>query len=188
MSNLMSLELLLFYLIHLYIFRAFLAHHQEILYCLVSRYVKRKCGRELWCLVVSVVWSVFPWHCLSARDDTAMCSAHVMTLRCAVHMWWHCDVQCTCDDTVVCNAHVMTLWCANTKGCIFSLLLPYFLAYSAHLKYNAHPKLFCISFEVQITCTTFVTLCMYLCTDHLVICGQLENCTLTFFVSIGPER
>ena len=23
-------------------------------------------------------------------------------------------------------------------------------------------------------------LCMYLCTDHLVICGQLENCTLTF--------
>jgi len=21
---------------------------------------------------------------------------------------------------------------------------------------------------------------MYLCTDHLVICGQLENCTLTF--------
>jgi hypothetical protein len=66
--------------------------------------------------------------------------------------------------------------------------VPYFPAYSAHLTYNAHPKLFCIPFEVQITCTTFLTLCMYLCTDHLVIYGQLENCTLTFFVSIGPER
>jgi hypothetical protein len=40
---------LLFYLIHLYMFRPFLAHHQEILYCLVSRYGKRKCGRALWC-------------------------------------------------------------------------------------------------------------------------------------------
>jgi hypothetical protein len=40
MSNLMSLKLLLFYLIHRYMFRAFLAHHQEILYCLVSRYGK----------------------------------------------------------------------------------------------------------------------------------------------------
>jgi hypothetical protein len=29
--------ILLFYLKHLYMFRAFLAHHQEILYCLVSR-------------------------------------------------------------------------------------------------------------------------------------------------------
>jgi hypothetical protein len=36
----MSLQL--FYLKHLYMFRAFLAHHQEILYCLVSRYGKRK--------------------------------------------------------------------------------------------------------------------------------------------------
>jgi hypothetical protein len=42
-SNLISLELLLFYLIHLYMFRAFLAQHKEILYCLVSRYGKRKC-------------------------------------------------------------------------------------------------------------------------------------------------
>jgi hypothetical protein len=67
MSNLMSLELLLFYLIHLYMFRAFLAHHQEILYCLVSRYGKLKCGRELWCPVVSLVWSVFPRHCLSVN-------------------------------------------------------------------------------------------------------------------------
>jgi hypothetical protein len=31
--------------------------------------------------------------------------------------------------------------------------IPYFLAYSVHLTYNAHPKLFCIPFEVQITCT-----------------------------------
>jgi hypothetical protein len=31
--------------------------------------------------------------------------------------------------------------------------LPYFPAYSAHLTYNAHPKLFCIPFEVQITHT-----------------------------------
>jgi hypothetical protein len=31
-------------------FRAFLAHSQEILYCLVSRYGKRKCA--LWCPVV----------------------------------------------------------------------------------------------------------------------------------------
>jgi hypothetical protein len=60
--------------------------------------------------------------------------------------------------------------------------IPFFPAY------NAHPKLFCIPFEVQITRTTFVTLCIYLCTDNLVICGQLENCTLTFFVCIGPER
>jgi hypothetical protein len=29
--------ILLFYLKHLYMFWAFLAHHQEILYCLVSR-------------------------------------------------------------------------------------------------------------------------------------------------------
>jgi hypothetical protein len=43
MSNVMSLELLLFYLIHLYMFRAFLAHYQEILHCLVSHYGKRKC-------------------------------------------------------------------------------------------------------------------------------------------------
>jgi hypothetical protein len=28
---------MLFYLKHLYMFRVFLAHHQEILYCLVSR-------------------------------------------------------------------------------------------------------------------------------------------------------
>jgi hypothetical protein len=42
--------LLLFYLKHLYMFQAFLAHHQEILYCLVSRYGKRKCA--LWCPVV----------------------------------------------------------------------------------------------------------------------------------------
>jgi hypothetical protein len=48
-------------------FRAFLAHHQEILYCLVSRYGKRKCGRAVWCPVVSLVWSVFPWHCLSVE-------------------------------------------------------------------------------------------------------------------------
>jgi hypothetical protein len=40
MSNLMSFKLLLFYLINLYMFRAFLAHHQEILFCLVSRYGK----------------------------------------------------------------------------------------------------------------------------------------------------
>jgi hypothetical protein len=66
--------------------------------------------------------------------------------------------------------------------------IPYFPAYSAHLTYNAHTKLFCIPFEVQITRTTFVTLCMYLCTDHLLIYGQLEKCTLTFFVSIGLER
>jgi hypothetical protein len=51
-SNLISLELLLFYLIHLYMFRAFLAHHQEILYCLVSRNGKRK------------------WHCLSVYTPT----------------------------------------------------------------------------------------------------------------------
>ena len=25
-----------------------------------------------------------------------------------------------------------------------------------------------------------MTLCVYLCTDHREICGQLENCTLTF--------
>jgi hypothetical protein len=31
--------------------------------------------------------------------------------------------------------------------------LPYFPAYSAYLTYNAHPKLFCIPFEAQITCT-----------------------------------
>jgi hypothetical protein len=31
--------------------------------------------------------------------------------------------------------------------------VPYFPAYSAHLTYNAHPKLFCIPFEVQITRT-----------------------------------
>ena len=43
--------------------------------------------------------------------------------------------------------------------------VPYFPTDNAHLTYNAH--------------ITFVTLCMYLCTDHLVICGQLENCTLT---------
>jgi hypothetical protein len=68
MSNLMSLKRLLFYLIHLYMFRAFLAHHQEILYCLVSRYGKRKCGRELWCPVVNLVWSVLPCHCLNGRN------------------------------------------------------------------------------------------------------------------------
>ena len=28
---------------------------------------------------------------------------------------------------------------------------------------------------------------MYLCTDHLVICGQLENCTLTFVCPRGDE-
>jgi hypothetical protein len=42
--------LMLFYLKHLYMFRPFLAHHQELLYCLVSRYGKRKC--VLWCPVV----------------------------------------------------------------------------------------------------------------------------------------
>jgi hypothetical protein len=31
--------------------------------------------------------------------------------------------------------------------------LPYFPAFSAHLTYNAHPKLFFIPFEVQITHT-----------------------------------
>jgi hypothetical protein len=50
--------------------------------------------------------------------------------------------------------------------------LPYFPAYSTHLTYNAHPKLFCIPFEVQLMHTTFVTLCMYLCMDHLVICDH----------------
>jgi hypothetical protein len=44
-------------------FRAFLAHPRELLYCLVSRYGKREYGRALWCLV----WSVFPWHCLSVN-------------------------------------------------------------------------------------------------------------------------
>jgi len=28
---------------------------------------------------------------------------------------------------------------------------------------------------------------MYLCTDHLVICGQLENCTLTFVCPLVGE-
>jgi hypothetical protein len=50
-------------------FWAFLAHHQEILCCLVSRYGKRKCGRELWCPVVSLALSVFPWHCLSVNNS-----------------------------------------------------------------------------------------------------------------------
>jgi hypothetical protein len=58
--QLMSLERLLLYLTHLYMFRAFVAHLQEIMHCLVSRYGKRKCGRELWCPVVSLVWSVHP--------------------------------------------------------------------------------------------------------------------------------
>jgi hypothetical protein len=57
-------------------FRAFLAHHQEILYCLVSHYGKRKCGRELWCPVVSLVWSVFPWHCLSVNTQTVPWKDH----------------------------------------------------------------------------------------------------------------
>jgi hypothetical protein len=61
---------LLFYLKYLYMFRAFVAYLQEILYCLVSRYGKRKCGRELWCPVVSLVWSVFPWHYLSVSSDS----------------------------------------------------------------------------------------------------------------------
>jgi hypothetical protein len=55
MSKLISLKLLIFYLKHLYMFRAFLAHHQEVLYCLVSRYGKRKYGRKLWCPGVSLV-------------------------------------------------------------------------------------------------------------------------------------
>jgi hypothetical protein len=41
------------------------------------------------------------------------------------------------------NAHKQFLLC----------LLPYFPGYSAHLTYNAHPKLFCVPFEVQITRT-----------------------------------
>jgi hypothetical protein len=52
-------------------FLAFLAHHQEILYFLVSRYGKRKYGRELWCPVVSLVWSVFPLF-QSLPSDNAM--------------------------------------------------------------------------------------------------------------------
>jgi len=36
---------------------------------------------------------------------------------------------------------------------IYSFKLPYFPTYNAHLTYNAHPKLFYIPFEVQITCT-----------------------------------
>jgi hypothetical protein len=38
------------------------------------------------------------------------------------------------------------IWCTESKG-------PYFPAYSAHLMYNAHPKLFRLPFEVQITRT-----------------------------------
>jgi len=40
------------------------------------------------------------------------------------------------------------------------LKLPYFPTDNAHLTYNAH--------------ITFVTLCMYLCTDRLVICGFIK--------------
>jgi hypothetical protein len=38
------------------------------IYCVGFTY--RKCGRELWCPVVSLVWSVFPWHCLSVNCCT----------------------------------------------------------------------------------------------------------------------
>jgi hypothetical protein len=48
-------ELLLFYLIHLYMFRVFVAHPQEILYCLFSRYGKQKYGRALWCPVPDTI-------------------------------------------------------------------------------------------------------------------------------------
>jgi hypothetical protein len=37
------------------------------------------------------------------------------------------------------------------------LVITYFPAYSAHLTYNAQPKLFCIPFEVQITRTLRIT-------------------------------
>jgi hypothetical protein len=39
-------------------------------------YGKRKCCCELWCPVVSLVWSVLPWHCLSGNhsDNVLMCS------------------------------------------------------------------------------------------------------------------
>jgi hypothetical protein len=97
-----------------------------------------------------------------------------------------------------CSSYSIEIKLCNTKMCYISSsgeeiidnfeYVPYFPAYSAHLTYNAHPKLFAIPFEVQITRTTFVTLCMYLCTDHLVICGQLENCTLTFFCVHWPRK
>jgi hypothetical protein len=35
------------------------------IYC--AGFTYQKCGRELWCPVVSPVWSVFPWPCLSVN-------------------------------------------------------------------------------------------------------------------------
>jgi hypothetical protein len=82
-SNLMSLKMLLFYFIYLYMFRAFLAHYQEILYCLVSRYGKRKTGCELWCSVISLVGSVSvsPRHCLIVKSQT-------MSRKDYTNWWW----------------------------------------------------------------------------------------------------
>ena len=36
---------------------------------------------------------------------------------------------------------------------LVKIQVPYFPTDNAHQTYNAHPKLFCIPFEVQITCT-----------------------------------
>jgi hypothetical protein len=117
--------------------------------------------------------------------------------------WTFCSV-CTLSSTRKQRKHylkdnkwftslqlVASLHIPPSEGNIFKYVpcafkyIPYFPAYSAQLTYNAHPKLFCIPFEVQIMHTTFVTLYMYLCTDHQVICGQLENCTLTFFCPLA---
>jgi hypothetical protein len=59
---------LLFYLKQLYTFRAFLPIIRSS-YTAWSAivYGKWKCGRAVWCPVVSLVWSVLPWHCLSLK-------------------------------------------------------------------------------------------------------------------------
>jgi hypothetical protein len=66
-------HLQLFYLINLYRFRAFLAHPQEIQYCLVSRYGKRKCA--LWCPVVWCGWSIHGTGWVYGKRKCAL--------------WWH---------------------------------------------------------------------------------------------------
>jgi hypothetical protein len=45
-------------------------------------YGRRKSGRELWCPVVSLVWSVFPWHCLSVTTAARRQSKNVWQLFC----------------------------------------------------------------------------------------------------------
>jgi hypothetical protein len=68
MSNLMSLKLCYFiYNISRCFGRSLPIIRRSYTAWSAVGYGKRKCGRELWCTVVSLVRSVLPWHCLSGK-------------------------------------------------------------------------------------------------------------------------